>query len=349
MLNRVAKPPGGDARAAHNSARRVRTKIQRGSKVRNLIAAILSSFGLVVAGCGTAPDAARIEPAASAAAETQPSQRADTIPTLREVGSRGFFDLDGPFAAFDPNHPSVEIWVPNGDARAPVVVYAHGGAGYREDDRTRVEMFRRNGFATISFDSYEMNGFSDWNFVTRRVANSGKQAMIWGVFTGAVEFAADSNRWDSRNIFLYGTSNGGRVVLHAGAELDNDNIRGVIAEAPAGSGFALGDYDVPTIIPFGALDTWAGQSDTDYVWRRTYPDSPVSIEAWVNAQRSRARPVRFIFYENAGHLMFDGPLERVTVPRGDAVSFSAYRGAADGVLQQYERDVIAFANENIAR
>lgn len=29
----------------------------------------------------------------------------------------------------------------------------------------------------------------------------------------------------------------------------------------------------------------------NYVWRRTYPDSPVSIEAWVNAQRARARRI----------------------------------------------------------
>jgi len=314
----------------------------------NLIAAWLFALSLAVGGCGTAPGAAPHGPDASAPNEAGVAHP-NTIPTLREVGSRGFFDLDGPFAAFDPSHPSVEIWIPNADARAPVVVYAHGGAGYREDDRARVDMFRRNGFATISFDSYEMNGFSDWNFVTRRVANSGKQNMIWGVFTGAVEHAANTDAWDNRNIFLYGTSNGGRVVLYAGAEIDNASIRGIIAEAPAGSGFTLGDYDIPTIIPFGALDTWAGQSDTDYVWRRTYPDSPVSIEAWVNAQRARDRPVRFIFYENAGHLMFDGPLERVTVPRGEALSFSAFRGAGEGVLDRYERDVMSFATENLSR
>ena len=178
--------------------------------------------------------------------------------------------------------------MPEGDRKVPVVVYAHGGAGYREDDRARVAMFRRNGFATISFDSYVMNGFDDWNFVSRQVANSGKQSMIWGVFKGAVAYAAENDRWDTRNLFLYGASNGGRVVLHAGSEMGTGNIRGIIAEAPAGSGFTLRDYDTPTIIPFGALDTWAGKSDTDYVWKRTYPDSPVSLEDWVHAQQARA-------------------------------------------------------------
>ena len=272
-----------------------------------------------------------------------------TTPKLREVGSRGFFVLEGPFAQFDPSHPSVEIWMPKGDKRAPIMVYAHGGAGYREDDRARVAMFRRNGFATISFDSYVMNGFDDWNFVTRKVANSGKQSMIWNVFKGAVEYAAANHDWDNRNIFLYGGSNGGRVVLYAASEIANGNIRGIISEAPAGSGFTLGDCNIPTIIPFGALDTWAGKSATDYVWKRTYPDSPISIEDWVDAQQAKGRPVNLVFYENAGHLLFEGPLEKVTVRRGDAIAFEAYQGADEGVLELYEHDVIAFAKSHLAQ
>ncbi|MGH8545053.1 MAG: alpha/beta hydrolase family protein [Gammaproteobacteria bacterium] len=269
-------------------------------------------------------------------------------PELREVGSRGFFALGGPFAKFDPNHSSVEIWTPNGDSNAPVIVYAHGGAGYREDDRARVEMFRRNGFATISFDSYEMNGFNDWNFVTRKVTNGGKQNMIWGVFKGAVEYASKNDGWDNRNIFLYGGSNGGRIVLYAGFEIENDHIRGIISEAPAATGFTLGDYNIPTIIPFGKLDNWAGRSETDYVWKRTYPNSPISIEDWVKSLQEKGRPIKFIFYENAGHLLFEGPLEKVIVRRGDAIAFTAYQGAGEGVLEQYEHDVITFVKNNLA-
>jgi len=72
------------------------------------------------------------------------------------------------------------------------------------------------------------------------------------------------------------------------------------SRAPVTFAFLLcslsGDVDIPTIIPFGALDTWAGQSDTDYVWKRTYPDSPISIEDWVHAQQAKGRPVKFVFY-----------------------------------------------------
>jgi len=286
--------------------------------------------------------------APSKARETGP-ETSKVTPELRAVGSRGFFSLTGPFATFNPNHPSVEIWTPKTDKKAPIMVYAHGGAGYREDDRARVEMFRRNGFATLSFDSYEMNGFDDWNFVTRKVTNSGKQNMIWGVFKGAVDYAAKNESWDNRNIFLYGGSNGGRVVLYAGAEMANNNIRGIIAEAPAATGFTLGDYDIPTIIPFGKLDNWAGRSETDFVWTRTYPNSPISIEDWVKSRQGNGRPVDFIFYQNAGHLIFEGPLKKVTVRRGDAIAFTAYEGAGEEVLKLYERDVFTFVNKNLVQ
>lgn len=115
----------------------------------------------------------------------------------------------------------------------------------------------------------------------------------------------------------------GRTVRRS--EIANDNIRGIISEAPAGSGFTLGDYDIPTIIPFGALDTWAGKSDTDYVWKRTYSDSPISIEDWVHVQQAKGRPVKLAFYENAGHSLFEGPLKKVTVRRGDSIAFEAYQ------------------------
>lgn len=316
--------------------------------MRNLNVLFLTLI-FAVSGCSFAPDAEQIEPVSSIEVQRPGPEDTRTVPELREVGSRGFFALDGPFAEFDPNHSSVEIWVPRGERKAPIVVYAHGGAGYREDDRARVDMFRRHGFATISFDSYEMNGFDDWRFVTRRVTNGGKQNMIWGAFRGAVEYAANDDRWDNQNIFLYGGSNGGRVVLYAGSELANDRIRGIISEAPAATGFALGDLQIPTIIPFGAMDNWAGRSETDYVWTRTYPNSPISIAHWVQTLQQRGLPTEFIFYENAGHLLFAGPLREVTVERANSASFTAYEGAGEGVLEQYERDVMMFVNGNLTQ
>lgn len=318
--------------------------------MRNSTTSLLFIFLFVASGCSVSsgiqtPDQNTLNATQEADAGGSPM-----IPTLRQVGTRGWFVLDGPFAEFDPTAPSVEIWTPDGDANAPVIVYAHGGAGYSEEDRARVAMFRRNGFATISFDAYLMNGIDNWRFVIRKVANISKQKMIWGVFNGAVSYAATHDGWDNRNIFLYGTSNGGRVVLYAGSEIENENVRGIISEAPAGSGFALDDYSIPTIIIFGALDTWGGKSNTDFVWTRTYPGSPlISIKDWVDAEQVKGRPVKFIFYENAGHLLFEGPLELVTEHRGKSITFTAYRGAAEGVLDQYERDVMSFVRAKLVQ
>jgi len=265
---------------------------------------------------------------------------------LKQVGTRGWYTTIEPFVKFDPKHKSVEIWSPEGKKKAPIVIYAHGGAGYREDDRARVEMLRNRGYATISFDAYEMNGL-DWEFVTRRVTNAGKQNLIWEVFKGAVDHASKSGNWDNQNIFFYGASNGGRTVLYAGSELAKHQIRGIISEAPAATGYSLGDLKIPTIVLYGEMDNWAGKSATDYVWSRTYPNSPISIESWLKAQQEKSHPIKFIFYENAGHLLFEGPLEEVTVRRGDKIAFTAYQGADEKALIQYEQDVTSFINMNL--
>ncbi len=284
--------------------------------------------------------------ASAASAEYEDQSRADTA-ELVEVGSRGWFTTRAPFAAFDPDHPSVEIWAPSGNSEAPVIVYAHGGSGYREDDKARVEMMRRNGFATISFDAYKINGLEDWEFINRRVTNAGKQNLIWGVFKGAVDHAFQSDEWDNRNVFFLGGSNGGRVILYAGSAISDPRVRGIISEAPAATGFNLGDYDTPTLVSFGQLDNWAGKSRTDFVWNRTYPSSPTSIKDWVDSRRAAGRPVDLVFYENAGHLLFDGPLEEVTVMRGDQIAFTAFKGAGEGVLELYEKDVLEFVRANL--
>ena len=41
------------------------------------------------------------------------------------------------------------------------------------------------------------------------------------------------------------------------------------------------------------------------------------------------------------------PPSPVTVRRGHEIAFTAYQGAAEGVLEQYEKDVISFALENL--
>ncbi|XOV79739.1 MAG: dienelactone hydrolase family protein [Aestuariibacter sp.] len=271
---------------------------------------------------------------------------AEQITQLRPVGYRGFYTTDGPYAEFNPSSENVFIEVPENDIRKPVIVYAHGGAGLREDDVRRVQMLNSNGFATISFDAYEMNGL-DWKFVTRKVSNTGKQNLIFAVFKGAVDYARQGSRWDSENIFFYGSSNGGRVILSAASTINMEHVRGIMSEAPAATGLALGDITVPTILAFGRLDTWAGKSNQDFIWKRTYPNNPISIDLWYQGLQKKNLPVSYRFYNNAGHNFHEGPLTKVTKQRGHGFSFTAYQGASTETKEQYEKDVVKFIYKNI--
>ena len=138
-------------------------------------------------------------------------------------------------------------------------------------------------------------------------------------------------------------------MLHGASKLTTDKIKGVISEAPAAAGRKLGDLKVPTIIAHGKMDNWGGRFGTDYIWKRTFPFSPISVEKWVQSLQENERPIRFIFYKNAGHSFHSGSLERVSQVRVGGASFTAYLGAVEGVVAQYERDVFAFVKENMAR
>ena len=67
----------------------------------------------------------------------------------------------------------------------------------------------------------------------------------------------------------------------------------------------------------------------------------------MDSRRADGRPFDLVFYENAGHLLFDGPLEEVTVMRGDQIAFTAFKGAGEGVLELYEKDVLEFVRANL--
>ncbi|MEL6951025.1 MAG: hypothetical protein AAGM16_13025 [Pseudomonadota bacterium] len=176
---------------------------------------------------------------------------------------------------------------------------------------------------------------------------TGKAPVIVYAHGGVVQYALHGETRNNRNVFFYGGSNGGRVILYTGSAIPDKRIRGIISEARAATGLELGDYDISSVVSFGGLDTWAGKSPTDFVWTRTCPSSPVSIKDWVDERQQAGRPAEFILYENAGHLLFDGPLEEVTVKRGDKIAFTAFKGAAEGVLDLYERNVREFVMRHV--
>lgn len=126
-----------------------------------------------------------------------------------------FMDIKGSVAEFKADSSDVQIWIPDGVKNPPVMLYAHGGSGYRGSDQARVSIFRREGFVTISFDAFLMNGFGDERWVNRNLTLTAKQKMLFEMLKGAYAYARAQKEWNAESIWLYGQSNGARVVLAA--------------------------------------------------------------------------------------------------------------------------------------
>ena len=114
---------------------------------------------------------------------------ANAQPDTEPVGVRNLLNIVGPVAQFKFDNSSTYIWSPDDVKLPPIMIYAHGGAGYRNSDQARVSIFRDEGFATISFDAYEANDFHDWKWVNRRITLKSKQKMIFGLLSGAYRYA----------------------------------------------------------------------------------------------------------------------------------------------------------------
>ena len=121
---------------------------------------------------------------------------ANAQPDTEPVGRRNLLKIVGPVAQFEFDNSSTYIWSPDNIKLPPIMIYAHGGAGYRNSDQARVSMFRNEGFATISFDAFEANDFHDWKWVNRRITHKSKQKMIFGLLSGAYRYALKRKDWD---------------------------------------------------------------------------------------------------------------------------------------------------------
>ena len=261
-------------------------------------------------------------------------------------GATLYFVEDGSEAKFKADHAEVNIWTPENVKNPPVMIYFHGGGGYRSADKVRVSTFRQNGFATISFDAFIMNGQDDWKWVNRNVSNIGKQMMLNGVAKGAYEYALTRNDWDTKNIFVYGQSNGARVALMLPSVVsDPSHIRGVLAEGMPTIGLRYKDAIVPTRIYYGDQDTWGGRHDEDFMWSRVWRIAKVSVEDWVSEQD---KDVKMVFYANAGHSFHYGDMTPISRNKGGK-STTAFLGAGEGVLDKYTEDMFAFIQSRMVK
>jgi len=281
-----------------------------------------ASIGALVAGCAGADG-----PSADVAG-----------PRLVEIAP-GMHTVRGPLSPFDPRHPSVQLRLPRGVTKPPLLILLHGGGGAR-DQMNAMALFHAQGVAVLGFDAYRVAGLErDSSFWIRNATYEARQRMIYSAALGAYHWATTLESVDTTRIFIHGISNGADVAANLAAVVSPAHVRMVFPEGLAGAGLGLPDrLNVPVRAVFGRLDNFAGDSTTDWRWARQVPcrqnmaafDGPSgnaascnatrnalnrteSPEQWVARQRQSGADIDIWFYDDAAHGIFIGPLRIQTI------------------------------------
>ena len=259
--------------------------------------------------------------------------------------SPGLKFLVGPSANFSASDKWVYIST-HRDGNNKLMIYAHGGAGLTDSDKLRVSLFEKLGFDTISFDAFAMNEL-DGVWVNRNLTDRAKQDLIMNVMNGAIDFGMSQVSYT--DIVFYGQSNGAKVVINSIQRYDpNPRIKLILSEAPPPSGYPLLlDVQTPTVLFFGELDNWGGKSENDFMWTRKFPYQPISNSEWVKIQSDKGRPVKVIFYPNAGHGFHWGRLTPITRTMAGIGAITGNLGANSEARIQYEKDINRLVGEVI--
>ena len=257
----------------------------------------------------------------------------------------GLLYLVGSSAKFSASDKWVQI-SKHRDGNNKLMIYAHGGGGLNDSDKLRVSLFKKLGFDTVSFDAFAMNEL-DGVWVNRNLTDRAKQDLIMNVMTGAVEFSLSQASYT--DIVFYGQSNGAKVVINAIQHYDKiPRIKLILSEAPPPSGHPLPlDIQTPTVLFFGEKDNWGGMSENDLMWTRKFPHQPISNAEWVAQQSEKGRPVKVIFYPNAGHSFHSGRLMPIPRTMAGIGTITGNLGANSEARIQYEKDLIQIVGEAI--
>jgi len=301
---------------------------------------------------------------AACAGPDEPASAASR-PRLVEIAP-GIHTVSGLLPPFDPRHPSVDLRLPAGVAKPPLLILVHGGGGAR-DQANAMALFQAQGIAVLGFDAYRLAGLErDWGFWVRNVTYEARQRMIYSAALGAYRWATTLDSVDTTRIHIHGLSNGADVVANLAAMASPAHVRMVFAEGLAGAGLGLPDrLTVPLRAVFGRLDNYAGASTTDWRWSRQVPcrlnmagfDGPPgnaancsaarnafnrteSPEQWVARQRAAGADIDIWFYEDAAHGIFAGPLRFLTVDWPGRTA-PATIGASEAARQKLLQDMLA--------
>ena len=177
----------------------------------------------------------------------------------------------GEMAPFNPCHKSVSLDLPSQGVnklgeKPPVVVLLHGGGGLEDYQKSAAGIWRSEGFATLVFDAFEMNGLdSSSDLVKYKLASDSKQKLIFSSAMGAHEWLAQKSAIDATSIFYQGHSQGGHVAVNIAGVADLKNVRAVIAEGspPYGVGFP-NHIQIPLMLLYGENDKYGTEGEVMY-------------------------------------------------------------------------------------
>lgn len=299
---------------------------------------------------------------AACPAEHRAARFLDTPPIVTVVG---------PFAEFNHCHPSVE-WVRT-DASKPTFILLHGGGGGDENyTRALAGRLNREGFNTLVFDAYKMNGlYRDTGFWARKVYTPPKQAMMFFTGLGAYEWLRDHAEVTRKAFYVYGVSSGATAAINIAAVGDPASLKGVFAEGPPAWGIGLPDrLSVPVHVLIGDRDNYFSHGN-EKLWQRrekcswssmvtgvprgtastcsfqnNKSDENETLEEYIRRQQARGYEILVKEYPNAGHAFFWGDIKVFTYPDPANPGKARYAtlGANESARTAVIRDLVSIVN-----
>ncbi len=284
----------------------------------------------------------------------------------------------GPLADFDPCHRSVSLdspsfLAPKRGVKPPLVLIVHGGAGVGGYERDFARLMNRQGYATLLFDAFEMNGLtSGSDLVQYQLSNAARQRMLYKVAYGAYKWVLRHEKIDASRLFVQGLSNGGSVSINLAGAVDPAHVKGVIAEGSPATGIGFPDaLKVPLLLLYGAADVYGGVLPTDFMHLRGNPCSmndayalapagfgaicnkdvgydkvmPTPL-AWFEKTKALGFDVRFELVEGGGHGMMFSDFSMSTRRVGYSVSYQS-RGASADDRQRLQKLVLEFIESRL--
>jgi dienelactone hydrolase len=285
----------------------------------------------------------------------------------------------GPLAKFNPCHSSVRLDTPSFFAKKrgekpPLVIIAHGGGGLGGYERDFAKLMNQQGYATLIFDAFQMNGLTPFSdLLLYHTNNAGRQRMIYKATLGAYEWALKSDKVDTSKMFFQGLSNGAAVSINMAGAVDPANVRGVIAEGGPSAGIGFPDeIKVPLLLLYGGADNYGGTHKEDLMHLRAmpcgyndhYPLAPAgfnqncnrlaksmnpmpSPQSWYDGVKAKGQDVRLEVIEGGGHGMMFAPFSSSAKQLPGGRMFFISHGASADTRGKLQKLVLEFIESKL--